>query len=103
MADRNIPERYNYEITTWVKEGDKSRKRRKKITEDDLKDVDFMIVKSHPENDPKDVTYNTVWGPFEDWHFLEGFLAYDYGDEGSLLPTLKTLGTLSTLGSSDDE
>ena len=86
MADRKIPQRYNYEITSWVRDDDTSRKRRKKITDDDLINVDFMVVKSHPEDDPEDITYNTVWGPFEDWDFLEGFLAYDYGEEGSLMP-----------------
>jgi hypothetical protein len=84
MSDENIPRRYFYEVENWVKEQEHPR-RRARITEDDLPHVDFMVIKVIPEDNLTDVSYNTVWGPFDDWAFIEGILAYDYGDEGSRL------------------
>lgn len=78
--------KFNYEIESWVKQGDFPHRRSgKRLKVDDLHNVDFMVVRSSPEDEPDNQTFDTVWGPFDDWDFLEGFLAYDYGDEGSLL------------------
>lgn len=85
MAKKHINlggEDATYEIDTWVKEGEHPR-RRSRISEDDLPHVDFMVVKITPIDKPTDVSYDTLWGPFEDWDFVEGILEYDYGDEGS--------------------
>ena len=87
MSDENIPRRYNYEIENWVKEQEHPR-RRKRLRDEDLPSVDFMTVKVTPEAEPTDVSYITIWGPFDDWEFVEGILAYDYGSEGSrIYPT----------------
>jgi hypothetical protein len=72
-----------------VKAGEHPRRRSgRRIKERDLPQVDFMVVRvtdESPDVDDKDkVTYNTLWGPFDDWPFVEGFLTYDYGVEGSL-------------------
>lgn len=82
MSSENIPRRYFYEVETWVKDREFPR-RRKRITDEDLPTVDFMVVKIIPEEDRMNVTYNTIFGPFDEWDFLEAILAYDYGDEGS--------------------
>lgn len=88
MSNENIPRRYYYEVDTWVKEQEHPR-RRKRIGDQDLVSVDFMTIKIIPEQDITDVSYNTIWGPFEDWDFVEGILAYDYGSEGSrIYPTV---------------
>jgi hypothetical protein len=41
-------------------------------------------MKVTKEDDPSDVTFVTLYGPFEDWDMIEGMLGYDYGEEGSL-------------------
>lgn len=79
------PRRFIYQVEQWVRSGEHPRRRSgKRIKQEDLPQVDFMVVGSHPEDEPDNITYDTVWGPFDDWDYLEGFLAYDYGDEGSL-------------------
>lgn len=82
MSDENIPRRHFYEVENWVKEKEHPR-RRVRFNDSDLTHVDFMVIKVIPEQDLTDVSYNTIWGPFPDWEFLEGILAYDYGSEGS--------------------
>lgn len=82
MTDEKIPRRMFYEIENWVKDNEHP-KRRTSIKDDDLPHVDFAVVKITPEQDFTDVSYNTIWGPFPDWQFIEGILAYDYGSEGS--------------------
>lgn len=87
MTDENIPRRHFYEVDNWVREQEHPR-RRTRISEDDLPDVDFMVLKVQPEQDLTDVSYITIWGPFDDWDFVEGILGYDYGAEGSrIYPT----------------
>jgi hypothetical protein len=87
MSDENIPRRYFYEVDSWVREQEHPR-RRKRLNEDDLAFVDFVVFKIIPEDQPTDVSYITVYGPMEDWESIEGILAYDYGEEGSrLYPT----------------
>lgn len=77
--------RYRYEIDQWNKEDEFPRRRSgKRITQGDLPDVNFLTVKSTPVDEPDKAQYSTVWGPFDDWDFLEEYLAYDYGEEGSL-------------------
>lgn len=67
-----------------MKAGEHPRRRSgKRITEGDLPQVDFMVVKVTKVDDDE-ASYDTLWGPFDDWGFIEGFLAYDYGAEGSL-------------------
>jgi len=89
MSDENIPRRYNYKVYNWVKEKEHPR-RRKRIKESELDTVDFMVVEVEPEDKKQEVTYITIWGPFEDWQNVEGILGYDYGTEGSrIYPTSK--------------
>lgn len=88
--DDSVP--YKYEVVNWVKAGEHPRRRSgRRIKEKDLPQVDFMVVRvtnDDPEADDKDKkSYNTLWGPFDDWAFVEGFLSYDYGVEGSLFQT----------------
>lgn len=82
MSDETIPRRFYYEVENWVKEGEHPR-RRKRISEDDLATMDFAVFKVTPEDNLTGVTYTTVYGPADDWEFIEGILAYDYGEEGS--------------------
>jgi hypothetical protein len=82
MTDENIPRRMYYTVEDWVKMGEWP-KREKHLDETDLPTVDFMTVQIKPEDDALNPTYITVWGPMEDWDFVEGILAYDYGEEGS--------------------
>jgi len=56
-----------------------------RLTEDDLHDVDFAVFGVWLEGKPTDVSYVTVYGPIDDWETLEGILAYDFGEEGSLI------------------
>lgn len=76
------PRTYGYEVESWVKDGEHP-KRRMSIKDDDLPTVDFMTVKVISTDEPTDVSYITVWGPFPSWDFVEEILGYDYGDEGS--------------------
>src|SRR5438477_316569 len=85
MSEEKVPHRYYYEIDSWVKEREYP-KRRTKITDEDLPSVDFMAVKIRKEDDDK-ISYETVWGPMEDYEFIEAILSYDFGDEGSRNPT----------------
>lgn len=83
-SDKDDPEPYKYEVVNWVKAGEHPRRRSgRRIKEKDLPQVDFMVVKATKQDDDQ-TTYDTLWGPFDDWDFIEGFLAYDYGEEGSL-------------------
>jgi hypothetical protein len=87
MSDENIPRRHYYKVENWVK-SDEWPRRRKRLTDEDLSEIDFMTVEVTPEAKPTDVSYITIWGPFPDWTFVEGILAYDYGSEGSrIYPT----------------
>lgn len=88
MSQENIPRRYHYDVEYWSKEGEK--KQRKRLTDEDLMKVDMMLIKITPDEDPTDVQYQTVWGPMEDWNFIEGILGYDYGEEGSRLAPATT-------------
>ena len=82
MSQENIPRRYHYQVESWIKE-DEYPKQRKRLTDENLMEVDQMLVKIIPDEDPADVQYQTVWGPMEDWDFIEGILGYDYGEDGS--------------------
>lgn len=82
MSDENIPRRYHYKVVDWVRAGEHPR-RRKKIKESDLPFMDFAVLEVNVEGDNTDVSYVTVYGPADDWEFIEGVLAYDYGEEGS--------------------
>lgn len=74
-----------YEVVSWVKEKDRdSRQIAGAPKEYQLKRVDRMTVKVWQTNAPADIRYDTLWGPFADWSQVEGFLAYDFGDEGSI-------------------
>lgn len=84
-----------YKVLNWVKEREWPR-RRKRIKDTDLPSVDFMLVEVYPEDEPENISYNTVWGPFDDWDFLEGYLAYDYGEDGSLFLYDHTQGDSDT-------
>lgn len=83
-SDENIPNTFDYEIVNWVRVLEHPRRRSgKRIKENELPYVDFMVVKV-TKRDDKVESYDTLYGPIEDWDTLEGFLAYDYGEEGSL-------------------
>ena len=83
-TDEDEPKPYKYEVVKWVKEGEHPRRRSgRRIREKDLATVDFMIVKSTKVDDDE-TSYDTLYGPFDDWDFVEGFLRYDYGADGSL-------------------
>lgn len=83
-SDKDDAEPYKYEVVKWVKSGEHPRRRSgRRLTEKQLPEVDFMVVKVIKEDDDE-TTFDTLWGPFDDWDFVEGFLGYDYGAEGSL-------------------
>lgn len=73
---------YKYEVESWVRQGDWPN-REHSISEGDLRHVDFMVVKV--TSDEEDISfYDTLWGPMDDWHTIEGYLAYDFGEDGSI-------------------
>jgi hypothetical protein len=95
-----IPERgdnrpHIYKVLNWVKEREWPR-RRKRIGTGDLPKVDFMLVEVYPDDEPDNISYNTVWGPMDNWDFVESYLAYDYGEDGSLFLYDHTQGDSST-------
>lgn len=75
---------YVYSIESWVREGQWPEREKSPPSESDLIYVDFLITRVHPVNDASNVHYDTVWGPLEKFDMIEGFLAYDFGDEGSI-------------------
>jgi len=81
QTDQNNPVTLEYEVNSWVHDGP-SRKRRKVIGTSDLPRVDFMVVQVTAPNGK--IYFDTIWGPFPDWEFIEGLLAYDFGSEGSI-------------------
>jgi|SRR5215469_812891 len=85
------PERLNYQVESWVKEGEYPE-RRHDIEEGDLSSTDFMVLEVWGE-DRKDVQFITIWGPLESWSDLELLLAYDFGEDGSLYGAVQGIGT----------
>jgi hypothetical protein len=74
---------YTYELDSWVREGEYPT-RMHTIDTADLQEVDFIVIESHPTDDPTDVSFDTLWGPFDDWQSIEIALSADYGETGSL-------------------
>lgn len=81
QTDQNNPQTLEYEVYNWVKEG-RSTKRRTEISDKDLVHVNFMVVQVKTPNGK--LYFDTIWGPFPDWEFVEGLLVYDFGAEGSI-------------------
>lgn len=87
MSRENIPRRYYYEVDSWVRAGSWPNREDGELTEADLEKMDFAVFRIIPDGKPTAVSFETVYGPAEDWLFIEGILGYDYGEEGSRLPT----------------
>lgn len=71
----------NYRIESWV-EVDQYPERQQSIGDSDLGNVDFMVVEVWKDN-PQEVEYETIYGPFDSWENIDDYLAYDFGEEGS--------------------
>lgn len=75
---------YVYEIESWVREGGWPEREHGPPSEHDLLFVDFLVTKVHPVGEAHNVHYDTIWGPLEGFDMIEAFLAYDFGEEGTI-------------------
>jgi|ERR1700728_903199 len=96
--DSGDTDQHYYEIESWVRAGSYPD-RETEIETRELPEVDFMVVKVWRAGNEQDVSYDTVWGPFDDWDFLEGYLEYDFGEKGSLF----AFGNLADTGYTSTE
>lgn len=83
MSHENIPRRMYYEILEWVRLGEWPTRIKGAPPDSELPYVDFMVTEIKPEEFEKDRTYETLYGPWEDWDLIERTLGHDYGSEGS--------------------
>ncbi len=74
---------FTYEIENWYREGSDT-KHTSEMDMSDMAEADRATVAVWPTDDPEDVYYDTIWGPFDGYDNVEGFLEYDFGNEGSI-------------------